>query len=339
MLPASLGALSLDAPPLFLDLLALPRMLARAIFLLILVDARLRCVEVSRAWRALLADTSFWDRIDLSITSGVTCFNLPLLRAAVAKAGGQLRALDVTGQRWDTRGRNILLGNARQHYVVPLAPLNHATARRLIREAAAESAATLAELRLDTGALYFADEVRALLEAAPALKVLELSFCINSDEHLTRALRSQPLHQALRRRRLFTSHALQSVDAFCKVMRRHASLEALRLAGTLLDDPLVMGALVHACIRLRTLELVGCDILPASLPVLTRLVAAGALRELVLDGTPRSPFDEAGEATQRFVAVVQASAMTKLQLIKIGPTAALPAPVTEVMALINARRA
>ena len=337
MLPASLGALSLDAP-LFLDVLALPRPLVVVVFLLVPVDTRLRCVEVSRAWRALLADATFWDVLILSVTSGVTRFTVPLFRAAVAKAGGQLRALDVTGQfRWDMIGRNLLPAYVRQHYV-PLAQQHHATARLHVREAAAANTA-LVELRLDTGAFYFADEVRALLEVAPALKLLELSFCIYRDQQLTRSvLRNEPPYEALRIRRLFMSHALQSVDAFCVDMRQHGSLEALRLASTFLGELLVMGALVDACTRLRTLELVGCDILPASLPGLTRLVAAGALRELVLDGTPRSPFDEAGDATQRFVAAVRSSAMTKLHLIRIG-TGALPAAVTEAMALINERRA
>ena len=58
MLGVRLGALSLEATPLFLDLLALPRPLAAAIFALVPVDTRLRCSEVSRAWRALLADKS-----------------------------------------------------------------------------------------------------------------------------------------------------------------------------------------------------------------------------------------------------------------------------------------
>ena len=103
MLPVSLStlnwsALFLDpAPPVFLDLLALPRLLAFAIFALLLVDTRLRCCEVSRAWRALLADTSLWARVDLSEVQ-YQYFSMPLFRAAVAKAGGQLRALDITGQ-------------------------------------------------------------------------------------------------------------------------------------------------------------------------------------------------------------------------------------------------
>ena len=100
MLPASLAALSLDAPPPFLDLLALPRPLVLAIFALLPVDTRLRCSEVKRSWRALLADTTLFAFLDLSSSSGLKYCSWPLLRAAAAKAGGQLRALDITGQKF-----------------------------------------------------------------------------------------------------------------------------------------------------------------------------------------------------------------------------------------------
>ena len=98
MLPASLGNLSQDAPPLsfvssppFLDLLALPRPLMLVIFFLLPVDTRLRCSEVNRAWRTLLVDTNFWECLSLR-AGGVARFSVLLFRAAVAKAGGQLRA-------------------------------------------------------------------------------------------------------------------------------------------------------------------------------------------------------------------------------------------------------
>ena len=89
---------SLGAPHRLLDLLLLPRPLALAIFALLPVDTRLRCCEVSRAWRALLADTTFFERSDLHASSDLARFSLPLLRAAVAKAGGQLRVLDISVQ-------------------------------------------------------------------------------------------------------------------------------------------------------------------------------------------------------------------------------------------------
>ena len=110
--------LSLDVPSPFLDLLALPRPLALAIFALLPVDTRLRCSEVCRAWRALLADTSLWAScINLSVSSGVARLSEALLRAAVAKAGGQLRALDITGQRHEVVG-------LRSWWWPPNSPLN-----------------------------------------------------------------------------------------------------------------------------------------------------------------------------------------------------------------------
>ena len=77
----------------------LPQSILRDVFLLLAVDQRLRCSEVSLAWRALLADTSFWKRLDLSSSSDVASFSVPLFRAVVAKAGGQLICLDVTGRQ------------------------------------------------------------------------------------------------------------------------------------------------------------------------------------------------------------------------------------------------
>ena len=71
----------------------LPRCFVHAVLLLLPVDTRLRCCEVSWAWRALLADTTLWACINLRASSGVQRFSEALLRADVAKAGGQLRAL------------------------------------------------------------------------------------------------------------------------------------------------------------------------------------------------------------------------------------------------------
>ena len=50
---------------------ALPPTVVHKIFLLLPVDARLRCSEVCRAWRALIADPVLWQRLDLSTTSGI----------------------------------------------------------------------------------------------------------------------------------------------------------------------------------------------------------------------------------------------------------------------------
>lgn len=64
----------------------LPNWFVRAVFLLLFADQQLRCVEVDRAWRALLADPSLYFRLDVFLTSGVTRLSEALLRAAAAKA-------------------------------------------------------------------------------------------------------------------------------------------------------------------------------------------------------------------------------------------------------------
>ena len=141
MLPASLAALSLDVPPLFLGLLALPRPLVLVIITLLPVDMRLRCIEVNRAWRALLiADRTFWRSLDLSIHN--VRFSEALFRAAVAKAGGQLLALDLSGQHL---------------------PHNFFLLRDVVT-ANANALVTLTELRLDTTRYWSVEDVHTLLQ-------------------------------------------------------------------------------------------------------------------------------------------------------------------------------
>ena len=61
-------------------------------------DQLLRCAEVSRSWRATVALPALWRRLDLSPESGVAQRNLTaLLHAAVARAGGALRTINVSG--------------------------------------------------------------------------------------------------------------------------------------------------------------------------------------------------------------------------------------------------
>ena len=62
------------------------------------LDARLRCAEVCRAWRAAAQDARLWLRLDLSPGSGVTApRTAALLEAALRRAGGALQLLDVSG--------------------------------------------------------------------------------------------------------------------------------------------------------------------------------------------------------------------------------------------------
>jgi hypothetical protein len=79
-------------------LLSLPTPLILRIFGLLRVDCRLRCAEVCRGWRSVLAERSAWTRLDVSLASGMYPMGRPLsalLRCASARAGGALQSLRV----------------------------------------------------------------------------------------------------------------------------------------------------------------------------------------------------------------------------------------------------
>ena len=94
-----------------------------------------------------------------------------------------------------------------------------------------------------------------------------------------------------------------------------------------------MGAFVDACIalRLRKLQLAFCRVVPAVLPQLTRLVAAGTLRELLVLNDV-AMFDVGHESTRLFAAAVRASVMTCISFFNSG---VLPENVVEAAAFIN----
>ena len=320
-MPASLSALSLDTRPVFLDLLALPHPLVLAIFDLLPVDTRLRCSEVNRAWRALLADATFWKCLKLAINIGWLHFSLPLLRAAAAKAGGQLRVLDITElPRVDLKISNFLF------------------------EVVTANATTLTELRVHTAQYDWPlPKLCALLRRAPALQFVEASMTvIHYDHQVARAmLRNEPPFQALRLRRLSVDHGFENpadVVSFSLDLRGHASLEELYLNNyRVLNTDAPLGAVVDACIAIHLPKLVlhDCRIVPVVLPHLTRLIAAGALRNLDVSNFDEEMFDEAHESTRLFVAAVRASDMTRLRLRRVG---VLPLNVARAAAFINARQ-
>lgn len=78
--------------------------------------------------------------------------------------------------------------------------------------------------------------------------------------------------------------------------------------------------------------------MPAALPELARLVAAGALRELVVDNYGAEMVaDEADESTGLFVDALRASSLTTLQLGGVGHVCGVPAAVMAAAARINTR--
>ena len=74
----------------------LPPLAVEHIFRLLPADTRLRCREVSRAWRAFLEDRRLWAELNLNpFTSCIPRASAALLNAAAVRAGGRMRTLRV----------------------------------------------------------------------------------------------------------------------------------------------------------------------------------------------------------------------------------------------------
>ena len=261
----------------------LPRGFVHAVFLLLPADQRLRCIEVNRAWRALLADTSFWTQsLDLSRASGVARFSEALFCAAVAKAGGQLRVLDLSG-------REVLdeLEELEDEFL-PLPPrypesLSLATIHAAL-EANASSLVELHALRLPRLLLpdmeQNAAHVRTLLAAAPSLRLLATSVQCNLATARSMLRSEAPFGARLRLQRLWVNDAGGLEDAagvaqFCVELRSHTSFQVLSLWSAPLASAAAMDAVANAAIalRLRTLRLIYCKAQLAGVAALVRLIA------------------------------------------------------------------
>ena len=241
------------------------------------VDTLLRCREVSRAWRTTLdEERSLWTRLYLRPER--TYLSTPsawsaLLRAALARAGGELVSLDAVGNPW-----------------LAVADLMHA---------AASNASSLRELRVSTAARV--EDVDALLRAAPQLQVLEIAAsCRDASVAVQLLNNATPLYGPLRLRRLGLNcflgrNATESeISLLVAGIKTHGSLRKLSLYRIDLStafDALVEAALVR---RIRSLELVGCNLRPTSAPALARLINGGALEVLNLIDRAQLFFDLPG---------------------------------------------
>ena len=290
----------------------LPRCFVRAVFLLLPADQRLRCVEVSRAWRALLADTTLWSCLNVSRRSGCTRFSEALFHAAVAKAGGQLRELNVNR-------RNTL-------------------STRTLVEALVSNAASLQVLNALFPAPNTPAEVVGYLEAAP-LSVCTLCVQANA-EQARRCARNEPPYERLRVHSLLVDgkeqlDSLESLQALCTDLVKHPSLKQIFIQHASVGTAAAMRVFVNTAIALRVegIGLVNCGCTRACVPELTRLVSAGAVQRIYICNREDGLF-EAGDDTNQFCAAIRASALKRLKLTRCGPNL----DVATVAAFINARQ-
>ena len=300
----------------------LPRCFVHAVFLRLPVDARLRCAEVSRAWRALLADTTLWSSLALSLDSGLTRFSQPLFRAAVVKAGGKQRTLDVLGVHIYGEIDDETEDDNNE-------PLN-ALSFGVLRAAVAFNSSTLVELRTcSRGHRFLVPKVRLLLEDAPLLQLLELNLCFDGqparDILLKEPLRIQSILVA-GDPPIFNHPPVPPVDVFtlCADLRNLGSLQSLTLSCVDVNTAASMVALVDAAIALRlgVLRLYDCATGSETLPALTRCVSSGAARKLVVF-TDDDLFVDF-QATHQFCAAVHISSLQRLEFCEgMGVTAAV----------------
>ena len=297
--PQPASAVDLVAP--MLGIFALPLSVAQHIFALLPVDTRARAALVCRAWRDALADPCRWTRLDLSLTSGVTCaLDDETFRVIAARARGQL---------------DTVLLNQRDENV----------SDRVLLEVVVKNAGTLRELDCVCGSAYsfrvlHVNTVEQVARAAPQLRVLRADvFASVVDVH---RLQNEVPFGALRLRNLEMSahgRGQQFSDAYVLALAAavplHASLRQLTLTTVLLRTPAVLDAVVAAALAggLQSLELVGCGLLPASVPALARIVRGGKLTSLMVTNHNEPLFDAAG-AMQLADAIASSRTLQRLRL-------------------------
>jgi hypothetical protein len=278
--------------------LSLP--LAQRVFAALPVDARARCALVARGWHASLKERSLWTRLDMR---GMSCKNADAaLRAAAARAGGALLALDVADV--------------------------HAISDAAILDVVSANGGTLRELCIlrcnqrPQDARGRLEAVEALLRAAPQLQTFRADVVCDGFSDARRVLRNEAPFAPLRVLELEVEANQEkdqdatAVVALAADLAVHASLTALALSAAPLHKPAALDAVVDAALegRYKMLALYSCSLTPASVPALCRLLD-GALTtlsiynctSLLLDAPAAAPFGHA----------LRASTLTSLELSEL----------------------
>ena len=286
----------------------LPLPLVLRIFLLLPADLRLRCAEVSRAWRATVALPALWRRLDLSPASGVTQppeLLHALLKAAVAHAGTALTAINVSG---------IVLNVGFLW-----------AALRATRGAMEEVHTSLEPLDLDA--------VATTVALAPRLRELHADVRCDCAEAAT-IFDIRQAFPPLRLRTLTVSEveggvlspalATDLADARMQPGMVELKLWQLDIAGGAFD---ALADAVVARRHLCHLALFGCTLPPAAAPALARALRDGCLTELTF--VPgESFFLDAASGTAVAAALRANSTLTSLSLRQLPMDAA---PVAAIL--------
>jgi len=278
--------------------------LASLVFAQLPVDSRLRCREVCRGWRAFLADVRFWQVCNLSATSRVARRSPALLRAASERARGTLRELNVS--EWYRMPVREGVETLDDEQLLP------------VLRADAVSLLTLRAWMPVGGANANAAAIERLFIAAPRLRLLECDAFLQEEEAeaVPRLLR-EPQFAPLRLQTLVISaHGVQpplDVPALAAWAATHPSLKCLFLGGAQLDSQPALNAVASlGTTQLQTLALIGCHLLPASLPALARTLESRSLKALTISNGNMPLF--VGASVPTFCTALRASGLTSFDL-------------------------
>jgi hypothetical protein len=155
-------------------LLTLPAALQRRVWLALPVRQRLRCREVCAAFRDALGDASLWTALHFRPLGNSAVISPALLRAACARTGGQLRALDLCLGLEAASGVRDGARFSRDD-VLAVAAANAATLRHLTLEDGHAALTLGLHTRGPPCAVASVDDVRALIRVAPALSELRVA--------------------------------------------------------------------------------------------------------------------------------------------------------------------
>ena len=258
---------------------ALPHTVALKIFCLIPADQRARIALVCRAWRDAVADPDAWTRLCLYWGSGVSvAVTDATLRAAAARANGQLRVLDV--DNCDA--------------LTPAAIMDVVTASK-------ETLLSLSCLREDSTVFKSFDLVETLALAAPQLKCFYVDAAASTAETLRMLRRDFPF-EALQLCKLKVDGTEEDLDEravleLASALQEHEALTMLALTE-LPTTPAALDEVFTEALQLKFLKLKNCPLGPASIPGLAHLIRRGKLTTLNIRqhwaGMPL--FDAAGAA-------------------------------------------
>jgi hypothetical protein len=285
---------------------ALPQALSLRIFARVPVDTRLRCVELSRGFRALLAERSLWTWLQLPTSfrsahaewSATDC----LLRAAAHKAGSSLTALDVTGCERVSRAAllDVIAANAGTLRELHVSGNSWGCCKLLPEDAAA-----------DTYAPYDSNgtlRLLALLRVAPHLTVLGVDVAARDLPTAIEVLTNVPPYGPVRLRSFSWLKALDEAAAATEMsslsthLAAHASLSALRFGyvpyALAAPAALAVDAVSSSAANSGWRELIfsKCALCPAVALALAQLLRVGALQKLVIDNDNRQLLDQPGAA-------------------------------------------